>query len=329
MLKRNLSRLALGIGLAVATGMASAADYKLTRIDVAGAYQVSADDVNNHGQVVGSYGMRANDAGRAYVYDGGVMTLLSGPAGALGTSAGGISDGGVIVGSYVTGSFVDSDGVTWFTNSKGFIYDGGQYQTISLPWAENITLVGISPNGRYLSGWGFLDDGVVQGFAIDRSTGALTRVGDAGPDAYSLIGRANDAGILLGDRRIRNADGSWSYSAFSFDVATSQSTDLAGMAGSRRTALRDVNASGMLVGYHGLPDPYEGLVGTPGHYQSLHYGAMTALRGINDAGWLTGEAFNADGTSYGLLLTPVPEPTTAALCLGGLGVIVLRKRRRT
>jgi len=329
MLKRNLSRLALGIGLAVAAVAASANGYKLTRIDVAGAYGVSAEDVNNVGQVVGYYTMSENDFGQAYVYQKGVLTALSGPAGGLGASASGISDGGVVVGAYATGTYVDPDGVTRVGLSKGFIYDAGQYQTVSMPWAVETSLIGISGNGRYLSGYGLLGNGAIQSFAMDRTTGAVTLVGAGDPDSFAIVGHINDAGVLLGDRRGRNADHSWGFSAFSFDITTGQTTDLAGVPGFRRTALREVNASGTIVGFYGNPGIYDGLVGTPGDYQSLHYGSSyTLTRGINDAGWLTGTAGDLDGTSYGLLLTPVPEPSTAALCLGGLALIAARKRRR-
>jgi uncharacterized membrane protein len=328
-LKRKLSRLALGMGLAIAAVSAAAADYKLTRIDVAGATRVSADDVNSGGQVVGHYAMSESDFGRAYVYEAGVMTLLAGPAGSSGATASGISDSGVIVGSYATGTYIDPAGNLQGGLSKGFIYSGDQYQTIDLAWAVETSLTSISANGRYLSGYGVLGNGAIQGFAMDRASGAVALVGDGNPTSYSVVGRINDVGLLLGDRRVLSANGSWWFSAFNFDMTTGQSVDLAGVSGFPRTALRDMNASGTMVGFYGEPITYHGFVGTPADHQRFDFGSeYTILRGINDAGWLAGTAGELDGTSYGLLLTPVPEPATAVLCLGGLALIGLSKRRR-
>src|SRR5690606_41930251 len=54
---------------------------------------------------------------------------------------------------------------------------------------------------------------------------------------------------------------------------------------------------------------------------------LTEGRAINDLGQITGTGvFN--GQTRGFLLTPVPEPGTWALLLGGLGLVGWTARRR-
>lgn len=326
----GLRALLLGAAIGLAASAASATGYQLTKIQIPGAWTVSADDVNNRGQVVGSYSMDPSDlsASSAYLYQAGVLTTLTGPAGSVYVTASGIADTGTVVGTFSTTSWVDGDGNRQYGPSQGFILDGGQYRVVALGGAEQVLLQGISPGGRYVTGNAVQANGSYLGFVMDLSNNQTTYIGRAEPGALTLVKGVTDAGLVLGDTRGRNADGSTWFSGLQFDLASGQ-TRLDNIAGYRRTAIRETNATGTLVGFYGNPGIYHGFVGSTADYQSLDYGSSyTLLRGINDAGWLTGTAVDVDGSGYGLLLTPVPEPASALLGLAGLAVLGVRMRRR-
>ena len=50
--------------------------------------------------------------------------------------------------------------------------------------------------------------------------------------------------------------------------------------------------------------------------------------GISDTGSIVGYAFYTSGNTYAVLWTPVPEPTTCALIVVGIGVASLARERR-
>ena len=56
---------------------------------------------------------------------------------------------------------------------------------------------------------------------------------------------------------------------------------------------------------------------------------LIAATGINDSGWITGNAYNElTDDSHAFLLTAVPEPESYALMLAGLGIVGVAVRRR-
>jgi probable HAF family extracellular repeat protein len=69
---------------ALGAGAAQAASYTMTALTPAGATSSDAWDVNNVGQVVGSYSSTSFSHSRGYLWSGGVFTTLAGPAGACG-----------------------------------------------------------------------------------------------------------------------------------------------------------------------------------------------------------------------------------------------------
>ncbi|SFH34424.1 PEP-CTERM protein-sorting domain-containing protein [Nitrosospira sp. Nsp14] len=57
---------------------------------------------------------------------------------------------------------------------------------------------------------------------------------------------------------------------------------------------------------------------------------LTVANGINDHGWIVGDAHNSkSGVDHAFLLAPIPEPETYALLLAGLGLVSFMARRRT
>jgi probable HAF family extracellular repeat protein len=56
---------------------------------------------------------------------------------------------------------------------------------------------------------------------------------------------------------------------------------------------------------------------------------LTTANGINDHGWIVGDAHNSkSGVDHAFLLTPIPEPETYAMLLAGLGLVSFMARRR-
>jgi probable HAF family extracellular repeat protein len=58
---------------------------------------------------------------------------------------------------------------------------------------------------------------------------------------------------------------------------------------------------------------------------------LTIANGINDNGWIAGQAYNTLTGQYHayLLAVPVPEPETYGMLLAGLGLIAAVLRRKT
>ncbi|MEJ2071152.1 MAG: hypothetical protein P8X58_12235 [Syntrophobacterales bacterium] len=111
-----------------------ASDYTFQTIDFAGADEFVIYDINNAGQMVGTYDVGSVEYG--FLYDGTDFTTIAVP-GAVETSAFGINDAGHVVGSYE-----DAEG-----NKFGFLYDGTGFTTITVDGAEEVFAFGINNNG--------------------------------------------------------------------------------------------------------------------------------------------------------------------------------------
>lgn len=323
----RLVLLTCALGFAAA---AQAANYSMTALTPAGATSSDAWDVNNLGQVVGSYSGAGFSYSRGYVWSGGAFTTLAGPAGALSTNALGVSDAGVVVGSFNNDEVFDSStGTMVLGNQHGFILQGGAYTVIDLPGATSTVLRGISPDGRFVSGYALNASGGGRGFVLDRNTNSLAVVGGAGDFDMTIVQGINSLGQMVGDERLSSGSGPASRTSFIYDIATGTRTDQ-NLPGTTRTSYRDINDAGQLAGFVTLAGTIQGFVGTPAGFQTFAFGSMdnTILEGLNNAGWLVGSYAVAEGQSQAILLTPVPEPATLALWLGGLAAIGLGSRRR-
>lgn len=315
--------------MVAASAAAQAAGYAVTMLAPAGATSSDAWDVNNLGQVVGSFSSAAFTYSRGYVWSNGTFTTLNGPAGTLNLNALGVSDGGAVVGSYIDTTTVDDTGAVVLGNPHGYLYDNGSYLTIDAPGAQATYLRGISPDGRYLTGYALTSSDAVRGFVFDRTAGAWTMIGSNVAFALTIVQGVNNLGQLVGDERIPVPNSAPLRTSFIYDIATGTRTDQ-NVPGAVRTSYRDINDAGQIAGFVGMPS-LQGFVGTPGSYQTFAFGSQdnTVLEGINNAGWLVGEyALDANGNFQGFLLTPVPEPSTWLLSLAGLAVVGWQVRRR-
>jgi uncharacterized membrane protein len=113
-----------------------------TTIDLPGALATTADEINNRGQIVGTFSEVSNtrpiNKPRAYLLDDGAFTQID-AFGADCTSGGDINDRGELVGSYL-----DAGGP-----ALGFLWDRrGDFTTIDVPGAEQTQAVGINNRGK-------------------------------------------------------------------------------------------------------------------------------------------------------------------------------------
>ncbi|MFT7772611.1 PEP-CTERM sorting domain-containing protein [Roseateles sp.] len=321
-------RFALAAAALVASTFVQAAGYNYTALTPSGATSSDAWDVNNLGQVVGSYSSDGFSNERGYLWSAGVFTTLAGPEGALSTSALGVSDSGVVVGSYIDSQVADGTGGMVLGNWRGYIFQGGVYTRLDLPGAEATLLRGISPDGRYVSGSATFSNGGSPGFVLDRTTGHVMFVGSRGADAWTVLQGINDLGQVVGDERVFDpVSTTLTRTSFIFDLATGVRVNQT-LPGTERSVFRDINDAGLVAGFVTLDQTSLGFAGTPASFQTFAYGSNTLLEGINNAGWLVGSYVVAEGQSQAFLLTPVPEPAVLALWLLGLTAVGLRVRRR-
>ncbi|WP_077035427.1 PEP-CTERM sorting domain-containing protein [Pelomonas sp. KK5] len=330
---------AMGAG---AMGAQAAVSYSATLLEVPNAVSSAAWGVNRQGVIVGDW--QPADAPlfdhQGFVLQDGVYTSLTGPAGALGSYAMGISDTGVVVGNYYTTRLEDPS--SGQGPSTGFIYAGGSYESVQVPTASDTQVRGISPDGRYVSGYYTTASGDgLYGFVFDRGTQTFATL--AGE--WVLLHGVTSGGKAIGSEFVQYGSEVWENrrEGVIYDVASGERADYMLGDGTtfRGTAFRGMNASGTLAGFLDVrladSNPYEGaqqiaFVGSMGDYATFYIagvGGATAAEGINDAGLVVGLYTDADGNQQALVATPVPEPSAWLLMLSGAGVVAgLAKRRR-
>jgi hypothetical protein len=276
----------------------------LTEFVKPGAATTTLWDVNNLGHMVGSStsGTAPTDFPIGFVYDGATFTTIM-PAGAVSSSALGISDGGVVVGSYYSSYTDDGAGNVVPGPSWGFMYSAGAYTTFIVAGAENTYLRGISPNGRYLSGYYSTATAVGIGFVYDTVAGTLAIVSK--PASLLTIPQGiNAAGVVAGSDILGGPP--TTRPAFTYDIATGTRTDYV-LAGATRTAFRSIDDAGTLAGWFiDAGGATHGFVGTVASFEQVDFpGAdSTFVEGSNNAGVLVGNYFV--GTTSHAFVTSLP-----------------------
>jgi probable HAF family extracellular repeat protein len=286
----------------------------------------TAYDINDHGQVVGVYELNAGRP-QAFIHDHAGMRPLSIP-GAYSSSALGINAKG-----HVTGGVTFNDGL------RGpYIHDGSEMRVIG---NARCCLGGSAINDQGDMAVndtqpGPFDLPLLQAFAY--RNGQLIELGTLSGGSNSVAADINNSGQVVG---WSNADNDlFDTRGFVWDERSGM-VDLSSFAdGAITTSANAINEHGEVVGAlrNHRPSSYSAYLYSDGVVIDLQTrldprtGANWVLndaRAINDRGQIVVSAFDAlTFDSATLLLTPVPEPQTVALLFAGLGVVLMRVRRR-
>jgi uncharacterized membrane protein len=153
--------------------------------------ETAPSDLNNRGQVVGSY-VFADRAGQGFLLDNGVYTPIDAP-GALATGPLDINNRGQIVGTYSNVSAT----APLTPPLHGFLLSHGVYTTIDPPGASSTLTFGISDRGQIVGGY-FDADNIPHGFLLDRGT--FTTIDAPGAAPSTAVFGINDRGQIVGIR---------------------------------------------------------------------------------------------------------------------------------
>jgi probable HAF family extracellular repeat protein len=322
-----------------------------TVVDLAGdsgLVNVRPCDINDLGQVVGSFGL--SSATHSFLYEDGQLTDL-GRFGGQWSVASGVNNHGQIAGSVVT-----TQGATGYLYSRE---DG--YRSIGTFDGLGTRVEGISDSGQIV-GTAYEGNSVGRAFSYDQ--GAFTDLGTLGGDgsiAVAVNGHGQVAGLsTLSDGSMHlcifEPDGSirdlgiaigYAYDGYAYDIND------AGMVVGRSSGAFLCDADGVVTDLGNLPGDYHynsayGLnnagqvVGEAGvglrHFHAFIYEG-SQMKDLNsfiapDSGWelLTAYEINNlgqivgvgmyQGQRRGFLLNPIPEPASMlTLALGSLALI--------
>lgn len=354
--RRARSALALGVSVALAAPAVLADPlYSATFLPANfTAYGIGAD-----GSVVGS-GTNADFLGRAFVWKDGATTFLptlGGPSAyataingatvigasmsgdvtrgfvyrggddirSVGTLYGGDSIAyGINAAGQVVGESTDASG-----NSRAFLYSGGMLTDLGTLGGTDARARGINDAGMVVGGSqpgpGFPNDGA---HAFLYRDGAMQDLGTLG-GGFSWAEAINDAGQVAGYSLVAG-DNAWHPFLYSGGAMH----DL-GSFGGLYSEARAINAAGVVVGYSSFADfgfshafmyADGALVDLNTITDGLGIQVLTDAVGINDAGQIVANSCNDFGYCAPVLLTPMPEPSTALLLLAGIPVLLWRRK---
>jgi uncharacterized membrane protein len=298
------------LGLACLPCAAQAA-YTLTTLDAPGATSTQIFDITNDGTIIGSASTATASFG--FTYKAGVFTTLPSPAGALGYSAFDVSNAGAVVGSFYTTTVVDPGGNTVPGPTSGYVYAGGSFTTLSVPGASFVQARGISPDGRYVSG--YYQTTQLSAFIYDRTAATFTTIA-SGP-SLALAQGINQSNVAVGNRLIVGTPNR--RVGFTYDIGTGTLTDYQ-LPGATTTSFRDISDGGKLAGFFSDASGTHGFVGSPTAFELIDVPGSnnTVVQGINNSGDLVGFYTDSAGNFRGLVATAVPEPAAWALMLFGV-----------
>ena len=202
-------------------------------LNVPGASETTADDINNRGDVVGAF----VESGRTFGYiasSGGGFLRLE----ALGwevTYASGVNDR-----QQVVGHAINSD---W---SSAFLFETGSYTMLDVPGAISVGANDINNKGQIVGGF-FDGEGRLNGYLYDR--GVVTPLLFPGSEHTTLVA-INDRGQIIGNYGGAAANGTFLYSDGVFSEIAPPDAALSFF-------ISGINDSGRVVGqYSTLTDSY-------------------------------------------------------------------------
>lgn len=298
------------------------------KIDVVmGARPISANDINNLGQVVGD--TLSSSARNSISY-------VSQPNGSLNTInlfLAAINDSSQIAGQ---GAVVDALGIR---SNRAVRIDANNPNT----FIDLGTLGGTSSNGIEINNLGQVVGSSITSSGENHAfrTAANSIINAATDDLGTLGGTAstafdiNDLGQVVGSSTTANGE----THAFLTDANSNiEATDDLGTLGGSFSVAYNINESGFVVGDSELVDGrsrafvYDGtnLFDLNTLIPANSGFVLTSAKGINESGQIAATGFSADTqTTRAFLLTPVPEPTTMLGILAfSAGAGLLRKKSK-
>ena len=298
----------LGAGLALP---AVAAPYSFSSVDLPGAVDTKFRGINNAGTIVG-WTDNGGCCGTGFIRAAnGVVQSVTIPGSVNISEIYGIAQHGQVSGSYYDGAKL------W-----GYTLWGQNFARIDPGAPNDIFAFGLNDIGQVVGSYS-LDGGATSlgfvktpsGYAsIDLGSDHQTAV--RGIDAGGrIVGNFSDAGLWHGfeltGATLRQIDVPAPGTGFTFANGTNNAGDVVGW-------WQDANSAGSAYIEHG------GVVTS----FNMPGAAFTIANAVNDHGVIVGEWGDAQNLIHGFVATPVPEPESAPLLAGGLGLLALLLRRR-
>jgi probable HAF family extracellular repeat protein len=262
--------------------MTTTYNFNTLNIFPSGTYGAQAYDINNLGQIVGSY---ADSSGvqHGFLYSNGTFTTLDVLSVGPGTQAFGINDAGQIVGEYFG---TNNGGIGWGGDVHGFLYSASTYTPINDPLASGGTFASSINDSNQVVG---LYSGSPTGFLFSGSNySSLTPY----LSGYYQITGINDLGQIVGQTFVGGLPHGFVYSNGSY-------TPISDPLGTNGTAVTGINNQGQIVGYYlDSSNVQHGYIYSGGTYTTVDapLGAHgTVITGINDAGQIVGYYLDNSG----------------------------------
>lgn len=277
----------------------------------------SAKGINDAGQVVG-FSKNTGETARATFWSGTYVTEL-GSLGGRTSVAYGINDAGQVVGS---------SNITGNTASHATLWNGTSATDLGTLGGNGSAAYDINNAGQVVGSSNINSGGSTVHATLWNGTSAtdLGTLGGHSSEATAI----NDAGQAVG----------WSYTTGNATRHATlwngtSATDLGTLSGTGTSFAFAINSAGQVVG---TSDRRATLWNGTSVFDLNSLLDAKAVRagwvlieatGINDSGWITGNAYNElTDVSHAFLLTAVPEPESYALMLVGLGIVGTALRRR-
>ncbi|WP_170304269.1 FxDxF family PEP-CTERM protein [Duganella radicis] len=272
---------------------------------------VYAQAINASGQIAGNSSLNYPGS-QVYFASGGTITALG--LGGGYSALGNMNDSGVVVGSAQTAS---GEVHAFYSSNGGAAQDLGTLSGGTSSYAYGVNAAGDAV------GQATAANGV--GHAVIYKNNSIIDIGGAYSDSgWSSAHDINSSGQVAGTMQYdRSFNGSVS---FVWDNGNYQVLSMYGAVG--------IDDSGTVVGYNEFGTT--GMIWRDGSYYYLqdvlatpNSWSILSVEDVNGAGQISAWGCNAAGSQCGaILLTPVPEPETYAMLLGGLALCGLLARRR-